>query len=76
MAKTTSNAAAKPGLVARVRGFFQDVKMELSKVTWPTIDELKVSTQVVLVLLGLFAAVIYVYDMVFLRVVTLLLEVV
>jgi preprotein translocase SecE subunit len=37
----------------------------MKKVTWPTRDELKTSTSVVLLLLVVCAAVIYVYDAIF-----------
>lgn len=74
MAKATASATAKPKVFDRVRGFFLDVKTEMSKVTWPTLDELKTSTQVVMMLLGLSAVVIYAYDVVFQRIVVALLE--
>lgn len=66
MAKqTTASVEAKPTLFARVRDFYQDVMVEMSKVTWPSKDELKSSTSVVLFLLGVIAAIVYVYDFVF-----------
>ena len=67
MAKQTTAASvdAKPTLFARVRDFYQDVMGEMSKVTWPSKDELKSSTSVVLFLLGIIGAIVYVYDIVF-----------
>ena len=35
-------------MVKRITGFFQDVRAEMQKVTWPTRDELIGSTSVVL----------------------------
>ena len=43
--------------------FFEDVVKEMKKVTWPTKDELKESTNVVIVVCLLFAAFTYVIDM-------------
>ena len=64
MAKQAT-AEEKPGLFVRVREFYQEVMTEMSKVTWPSKDELKNSTQVVLFLLGVIGAVIYFYDRLF-----------
>ena len=67
MAKQTTAAGveAKPTLFVRVRDFYQDVMVEMSKVTWPSKDELKSSTSVVLFLLGVIGAIVYVYDIAF-----------
>jgi preprotein translocase subunit SecE len=43
--------------------FFEDVVKEMKKVTWPTKDELKESTNVVIIVVLLFAAFTYVIDM-------------
>ncbi|MCC6695587.1 MAG: preprotein translocase subunit SecE [Candidatus Hydrogenedentes bacterium] len=59
--------------MARIKQFFQDVSVEMSKVAWPSKDELKGLTQVVLVTLLVLAAIVGVYDWVFLHVVKLLL---
>jgi len=66
MAKQTVAATeAKVGPITQLKDFYREVLNEMSKVTWPSKDELKSSTQVVLVMLFLFAAVIKVYDVVF-----------
>ncbi len=44
--------------------FFQDVVKEMKKVTWPTMDELKESTTVVIVSCLLISAFTYVIDMI------------
>jgi preprotein translocase subunit SecE len=43
--------------------FFEDVVKEMKKVTWPTKDELKESTTVVLVVCLIIALFTYVVDM-------------
>ncbi len=43
--------------------FFEDVVKEMKKVTWPTKEELKESTNVVIIVVLLFAAFTYVIDM-------------
>lgn len=65
MAKGTAVTAAKPGLFDRIAEFYQDVKVEMSKVTWPTKEDLKASTVIVLLCLALFGIVIGVFDFVF-----------
>jgi len=74
MAKQATTKTAKAGPVARTRAFLQEVKIEMSKVTWPTGQQLKASTQVVLLMLVIVAAVIYAYDIVFQGVVVWLLR--
>lgn len=65
MAKQAAVQEAKPSIVARVVEFYQDVMVEMQKVTWPSLDELKGSTQVVLFMLVVVAAIIYAYDWLF-----------
>ena len=65
MAKQVVAGEEKIGLVTRIKDFYQEVMTEMSKVTWPTRDELKTSTSVVLLLLLVSAAIIYFYDVVF-----------
>lgn len=65
----------KPGVVARVQTFYHDVTAEMHKVTWPTLDDLKVSTKVTMFLLLAMAAVIFLFDKVFEQFVLLLLSI-
>ncbi len=58
-------AEVKPSIWNRVRDFYHEVMTEMSKVTWPTKEELKSSTTVVLWVLVVLAGVIYVYDFIF-----------
>jgi len=71
MAVATEN---KQGIVARMRTFFEEVGFELKKVTWPTMDDLKVSTKVTLFLLGIMAVIVLFYDKIFEFVVLRLLD--
>jgi preprotein translocase subunit SecE len=48
----------------KIAGFFNDVKLEMAKVSWPTKDELIGSTVVVLVSLTILSAFIGVCDLV------------
>ena len=56
---------AKVGPITQLKDYYREVLNEMTKVTWPSKEELKASTSVVLVMLFLFAGVIYVYDFVF-----------
>ena len=47
----------------KIIGFFEDVVKEMKKVTWPTVEELKESTTVVIVACLMLAAFTYVIDM-------------
>ncbi len=61
MAKEAA-AVEKPGIAARSREFFHEVRVEMRKVTWPAKDEVRSSTTVVLFMLGLMAFIIGVFD--------------
>jgi len=65
MAKQSGGALEKPSLMERFKEFIEEVKSELSKVSWPTKEDIKGSTQVVLFLLVVVAGLVYVYDIVF-----------
>ena len=56
----------------RVTKFLSEVKSELKKVTWPSRDELKGSTMVVLVLTFLLAFYIGVVDFLLSKIITFL----
>ncbi len=47
----------------KIVNFFNDVVKEMKKVTWPTRDELKESTQIVIVVCLIIAAFTYLIDM-------------
>ncbi|WP_297471551.1 preprotein translocase subunit SecE [Acidithiobacillus sp.] len=48
----------------KIIAFFDDVIKEMKKVTWPTMEELKESTTVVIVTCLMLAAFTYVIDMI------------
>jgi preprotein translocase subunit SecE len=64
----------KPGFIARIQIFYEEVMTEMSKVTWPTIDDLKVSTKVTMFLLLIMAAIVFVFDKIFEQFVLMLLN--
>ena len=76
MAKTPTAAVPTrlPKPLVQLRDFLREVKSELSKVTWPSKEELRSSTQVVLIMLAVLAAIIYGYDMVYQNVMVWLLQ--
>jgi preprotein translocase subunit SecE len=47
----------------KIINFFSDVVKEMKKVTWPTKNELKESTTIVIVVVLLFAVFTYIIDM-------------
>lgn len=47
----------------KIIDFFVGVRKEMNKVTWPTKDELKESTAIVIVVCLIFAAFTYLVDM-------------
>ena len=61
-----------PSFVNRTVAYFQDVRTELGKVTWPTREDLKSHTVVVLMFLALLAVVVGVLDQIFQRLMLLL----
>ena len=65
----------KPGPIARLQGFYGEVMAEMGKVTWPTLDDLKVSTKVTVFLLLSMAAIVFIFDKVFEQFVLMLLKI-
>jgi preprotein translocase subunit SecE len=65
MATRSIAAGEKPNILVRAREFFLEVRNEMRKVAWPSWEELKQQTQIVLLMLAIVAAIIAVYDMVF-----------
>ena len=53
------------GRLARIVEFFRDVRAELRKVTWPTMDELKKATSVIIVFVMVMGLVIGLMDATF-----------
>ena len=65
MAKGASAVEAKPNVFQRLAIFFQEVRSEMQKVTWPTMEDLKVSTYVCILLLMIMAVITYGLDLTF-----------
>mgnify|MGYP002630636535 CR=1 FL=1 len=65
MAKGASAVEAKPNIFQRLAIFFQEVRSEMQKVTWPTMEDLKVSTYVCILLLMIMAVITYGLDLTF-----------
>lgn len=65
MAKQATVTEAQPGVVQRVVTFYEEVRTEMDKVTWPSMDDLKVSTQVTLLMLAFMATIIFFADRIF-----------
>jgi preprotein translocase subunit SecE len=55
----------KQGFAARPRRFARDVQGELKRVNWPDRDQLRQSTAVVLIIVLTLLAYVYVWDLVF-----------
>ena len=53
------------GRIARIVGFFRDVRGELRKVTWPTLDELKKATTVIIIFVSVLGLMIGLMDAAF-----------
>jgi preprotein translocase subunit SecE len=64
---TQSQAKLNP--IQKIQVFFEEVRTELDKVTWPSYEDLKVSTKVCLYMLGIMVAITFLFDQVFNRVV-------
>ena len=69
MAKQLQAAAPTPNIVMRLVAYLQEVRAELDKVTWPSREDLKVHTLVVLFFLGLLSVSIGAMDVGFQRLV-------
>jgi preprotein translocase subunit SecE len=68
------SSTGKPGIVEKVTEFYQEVRVEMSKVAWPGREEVKSLTQVVLYTLLLLTIIIGAYDLVFLNLMRLILR--
>ncbi len=59
---TSEKSAARVNLVQSANEYLKDVRVEVSKVTWPTREELRDSTLVVIVMVFLIAVFIGIVD--------------
>ena len=65
MATEALAGGAERGRLARVVDFFRDVRAEVRKVTWPTMDELKKATLVIVIFVAILGIVIGLMDATF-----------
>ncbi len=75
---TKSEEQQEKGLKAlyiKAKNFLLEVKSELEKVTWPTMDDLKVSTRVTIILLCIMAIIIFAFDVSFAQIMLLILNI-
>ncbi len=75
MAKQATASETKPGIFQRIQNFYDDVRLEMDKVTWPSKNDLMVSTKVTMYLLGIMAAILFAYDQVFHRIIVIWLNI-
>lgn len=65
MATEALTEGERKGRLARIAEFLRDVRAELRKVTWPTMDELKKATTVIIIVVMVLGLVIGVMDSAF-----------
>ena len=67
--KARAKAASEPGKLETARVFFEESKVELRKVTWPTKKEIKVTTFAVLILVAVMSIFLGTLDLLLVKVV-------
>jgi len=75
MAEQQSIATRAAGWPARTKDYFEELQLEMKRVTWPNKDRVQSTTLVVLVSVFIFAAYFFVVDSVFLRLIGKLFQV-
>jgi preprotein translocase subunit SecE len=60
-------------MIKKIRQFLEEVRLELKKVSWPTFDELRGSTYVVLSLSIIVAVFLFIVDLILTRVLNIVL---
>ena len=60
-------------MIKKIRIFFEEVQFEMKKVSWPTWDELRGSTYVVLSLSVLLAVFLFVVDLILNQLISIIL---
>lgn len=60
-------------MIKKIRKFFEEVQFEMKKVSWPTWEELRGSTYVVLTLSVLVALFLFVVDLILNQLITIVL---
>ena len=62
MAKQIAAVEEKPGIIQRIRDFYEEVMAEMKKVTWPTRPDLITSTKVTLFVIAVLTIIMFAYD--------------
>ncbi len=62
MAKQIAAVEEKPGIIQRIRNFYEEVMAEMKKVTWPTRPDLITSTKVTLFVIAVLTIIMFGYD--------------
>ena len=75
MAKQIAAVEEKPGIIQRIRDFYEEVMAEMKKVTWPNRPDLITSTKVTLFVIAVMTIVMFGYDNLLGAVVMLLLSI-
>ena len=63
--ESLATGEAQRGRLAQIVGFFRDVRAEVRKVTWPTSEELKKATLVIVIFVTILGIVIGLMDTTF-----------
>ena len=72
MAEAKAVAKNKKPFFARMKKYFKDTKSELKKVTWPSKEQLKQNTGVIIAFIVMVAIFLFIYDTAFGALVSLL----
>ena len=59
---------------SNVKGFIDDVRAEFKKISWPTRNELKSHTWIVIVFICMLGAIVFLYDQVLIRALRLVMD--
>ena len=65
MAESNAVTNNKKPFFSRIKKFFKDTKSELKKVTWPSKEQLKQNTGVIIAFIILVAIFLFVFDVAF-----------
>ena len=72
MAEANAVKETKKSFFVKAKKYFRDTKSELKKVTWPTIEQLKQNTAVIIVFIILIGIFLFVFDIAFSKLASLL----
>jgi len=67
-----TNRVRNVGMIEKIQTFIQEVIFEFKKVSWPTWEELKGSTVVILLLTAFFGIMLFITDLILSRLISLI----